>query len=102
MSSTIQCQKPAPPVYQPPQKSPDHWPPTGRLRFIDIGFAIKPSLLIHLGALCRQACTGEGFLTLLAPAGVIEVWLTIGALYVAIGWPLSLFFRRLERRTGRG
>ncbi|MEZ5862343.1 MAG: hypothetical protein R3D28_25805 [Geminicoccaceae bacterium] len=39
--------------------------------------------------------------TVVTTQRTFEIWLTIGALYFMICWPLSLLFARLEKKTSR-
>jgi polar amino acid transport system permease protein len=61
---------------------------------------VKDSSIVSLIAI--QELTFMASQTVVTTQRTFEIWLTIGALYFAICWPLSLAFRRLERRTGRG
>jgi polar amino acid transport system permease protein len=61
---------------------------------------VKDSSIVSLIAI--QELTFMASQTVVTTQRTFEIWLTIGALYFAICWPLSLLFRRLERRTGRG
>ena len=60
---------------------------------------VKDSSIVSLIAI--QELTFMASQTVVTTQRTFEIWLTIGALYFAICWPLSLLFRRLERRTGR-
>jgi len=61
---------------------------------------VKDSSIVSLIAI--QELTFMASQTVVTTQRTFEIWLTIGALYFAICWPLSLLFRRLERKTGRG
>ncbi len=60
---------------------------------------VKDSSIVSLIAI--QELTFMASQTVVTTQRTFEIWLTIGALYFAICWPLSLLFRRLERRTGQ-
>jgi polar amino acid transport system permease protein len=58
---------------------------------------VKDSSIVSLIAI--QELTFMASQTVVTTQKTFEIWLTIGALYFAICWPLSLLFRRLERKT---
>jgi polar amino acid transport system permease protein len=57
---------------------------------------VKDSSIVSLIAI--QELTFMASQTVVTTQRTFEIWLTIGALYFAICWPLSLLFRRLEQR----
>jgi len=61
---------------------------------------VKDSSIVSLIAI--QELTFMASQTVVTTQKTFEIWLTIGAIYFAICWPLSLAFRRLERRSGAG
>ena len=79
-----------------PQAIKNTLPPLAN-QFISL---VKDSSIVSLIAI--QELTFMASQTVVTTQRTFEIWLTIGALYFAICWPLSLVFRRLERRTGRG
>jgi polar amino acid transport system permease protein len=58
---------------------------------------VKDSSIVSLIAI--QELTFMASQTVVTTQRTFEIWLTIGAIYFAICWPLSLLFRRLERKT---
>lgn len=58
---------------------------------------VKDSSIVSLIAI--QELTFMASQTVVTTQKTFEIWLTIGAIYFAICWPLSLAFRRLERKT---
>ena len=58
---------------------------------------VKDSSIVSLIAI--QELTFMASQTVVTTQRTFEIWLTIGALYFAICWPLSLLFRRLERKS---
>ena len=78
-----------------PQAIKNTLPPLAN-QFISL---VKDSSIVSLIAI--QELTFMASQTVVTTQRTFEIWLTIGALYFAICWPLSLLFRRLERRTGR-
>jgi polar amino acid transport system permease protein len=57
---------------------------------------VKDSSIVSLIAI--QELTFMASQTVVTTQRTFEIWLTIGALYFAICWPLSLLFRQLERK----
>jgi len=76
-----------------PQAIKNTLPPLAN-QFISL---VKDSSIVSLIAI--QELTFMASQTVVTTQRTFEIWLTIGALYFAICWPLSLLFRRLERRT---
>ncbi|HRY26999.1 MAG TPA: ABC transporter permease subunit, partial [Geminicoccaceae bacterium] len=60
---------------------------------------VKDSSIVSLIAV--QELTFMASQTVVTTQRTFEIWLTIGALYFLICWPLSLLFARLEKKTGR-
>jgi polar amino acid transport system permease protein len=61
---------------------------------------VKDSSIVSLIAI--QELTFMASQTVVTTQRTFEIWLTIGALYFMICWPLSLLFRRLEHRREAG
>ncbi len=61
---------------------------------------VKDSSIVSLIAI--QELTFMASQTVVTTQRTFEIWLTIGALYFAICWPLSLLFRQLERKRASG
>jgi polar amino acid transport system permease protein len=61
---------------------------------------VKDSSIVSLIAI--QELTFMASQTVVTTQRTFEIWLTIGALYFMICWPLSLLFRRLEHKREAG
>jgi polar amino acid transport system permease protein len=77
-----------------PQADPQH----GAASRQPVISLVKDSSIVSLIAI--QELTFMASQTVVTTLRTFEIWLTIGALYFAICWPLSLLFRRFERKGG--